>query len=87
MTAGDVAMQDAGEIAVQVLADPTKPVGDACNSDGTLKEADEMEWLHSPSSRPASLPPASEPVSAAVTENETSDAESVPIKRKVSSAY
>ncbi len=64
-------MQDARETSVQVLADPTKPVGDACNIDGTLKEADEMEWLHSPSSRPASLPPpseASEPFSAAVTE-------------------
>ena len=30
------------------LRDTTKPVGDACRDDGTLKDADEMEWPNSP---------------------------------------
>jgi hypothetical protein len=29
--------------------DTTKPDGDACREDGTLKEADEMVWPNSPS--------------------------------------
>ncbi len=28
--------------------DSTKPDGEACNNDGTLKDASELEWLHSP---------------------------------------
>jgi len=28
--------------------DPTKPIGEACNADGGLKEAHEIEWLHDP---------------------------------------
>jgi hypothetical protein len=31
------------------LKDASKPEGDACNPDGTLKDADKMEWLNSPS--------------------------------------
>jgi hypothetical protein len=31
------------------LKDPTKPGGDACREDGTLKDATEMIWLNSPS--------------------------------------
>ena len=27
----------------------SKPEGEACNPDGTLKDADKMEWLNSPS--------------------------------------
>jgi hypothetical protein len=27
----------------------SKPEGEACNPDGTLKDADTMEWLNSPS--------------------------------------
>jgi hypothetical protein len=30
------------------LRDVTKPVGDACRDDGTLKDADEMVWPNSP---------------------------------------
>ena len=30
------------------LRDATKPVGDACCDDGTLKDADEMIWPNSP---------------------------------------
>lgn len=30
------------------LKDTTKPDGEACNADGTLKDASEMEWLNSP---------------------------------------
>ena len=30
------------------LMDTSKPVGDACREDGTLKEASEMEWPDSP---------------------------------------
>ena len=29
--------------------DASKPDGDACRDDGTLKDADEMEWPNSPS--------------------------------------
>jgi hypothetical protein len=29
--------------------DASKPEGEACNPDGTLKDADKMEWLNSPS--------------------------------------
>jgi hypothetical protein len=28
--------------------DTSKPVGDACRDDGTLKDAKEMDWLNSP---------------------------------------
>ena len=31
------------------LKDPTKPDGEACNNDRTLKNASELEWLDSPS--------------------------------------
>ena len=30
------------------LRDMTKPVGNACRDDGTLKDADELEWPDSP---------------------------------------
>lgn len=33
----------------QVYKDWTKPDGDACRPDGTLKDASEMEWPNSPS--------------------------------------
>jgi len=29
--------------------DTSKPDGEACNPDGTLKDAEEITWLHSPS--------------------------------------
>jgi len=31
--------------------DPTKSVGEACNEDGTLKDASELEWPYSPTER------------------------------------
>lgn len=31
------------------LKDASKPEGEACNPDGTLKDADKMEWPNSPS--------------------------------------
>ena len=31
------------------MRDMTKPVGDACHDDGTLKDADELVWPESPS--------------------------------------
>ena len=31
------------------LKDASKPDGEACRDDGTLKDAHEIEWLHSPS--------------------------------------
>lgn len=31
------------------LKDVSKPDGEACNDDGTLKDASEIEWAHSPS--------------------------------------
>lgn len=33
------------------LRDPTKPEGEACNADGTLKDASKLEWPESPSER------------------------------------
>ena len=32
-----------------VLKDVVKPDGDACNTDETLKDAQDIEWQHSPS--------------------------------------
>jgi len=34
---------------VTYLKDASKPDGEACCDDGTLKDASEMEWAHSPS--------------------------------------
>lgn len=36
-------------IDTRVQLDTTKPIGEACNADGTLKDASEISWLHSPS--------------------------------------
>ena len=33
----------------QVLKDVAKPNGEACNTDGTLKDAQDIEWQNSPS--------------------------------------
>ena len=33
----------------RVQQDTTKPFGEACNADGTLKDATEISWLNSPS--------------------------------------
>ena len=30
------------------LKDASKPEGEACNPDGTLKDANKMDWLNSP---------------------------------------
>jgi hypothetical protein len=30
------------------MKDPSKPDGEACNQDGTLKDASELEWPDSP---------------------------------------
>jgi hypothetical protein len=38
-----------------VLKDTSKPEGEACNADGTLKDAEQMQWLNSP----LDLPPPS----------------------------
>lgn len=43
-------------VAEHVFKDTTKPDGDACRPDGTLKDASEMEWLDSPSAVPVNLP-------------------------------
>jgi hypothetical protein len=37
-------------------SDSNKPVGEAVRSDGTLKEASEIEWLYSPSDETTPLP-------------------------------
>ena len=42
-------MPDTNERAKTYMRDVTKPVGDACRDDGTLKDADELEWPDSPS--------------------------------------
>jgi len=36
-------------INTSFLKDASKPEGEACNPDGSLKDADTMEWLNSPS--------------------------------------
>ena len=43
------------KIDTEVLHDATKPIGDACNADGTLKDASEIDWLHSPSDENSSF--------------------------------
>ena len=35
----------------------TKPVGDACRDDGTLKDASEMVWADSPTALEVEAPP------------------------------
>ena len=40
------------------LKDASKPEGEACNPDGTLKDADKIEWLNSPSDEAAPAAPA-----------------------------
>ena len=42
-------LPDTDERAKTYMRDLTKPVGDACRDDGTLKDADELEWPDSPS--------------------------------------
>ena len=37
------------KINIRAQNNVTKPVGEACNADGTLKEANEIVWLNSPS--------------------------------------
>ena len=32
--------------------DTSKPDGEACNPDGTLKDAEQIKWLNSPSDSP-----------------------------------
>lgn len=52
LTPRPVVSQDDNKHRVQgqlVYADPTKPLGEACNDDGTLKDAKDMVWLNSPS--------------------------------------
>ena len=39
-----------------IQKDITMPDGEACNADGTLKDAAEMIWLHSPGSKSSSIP-------------------------------
>ena len=42
------------------LKDTSKPNGDACQEDSTLKDADEMQWLDSPTGQNLSLAPSLE---------------------------
>lgn len=50
-------MQFGSDWVNRVQQDATKPIGEACNADGTLKEAREINWLDSPSDEtPPSLP-------------------------------
>ena len=41
-------LQDINEKGKTHMRDFTKPVGDACREDGTLKDASELEWPDSP---------------------------------------
>jgi hypothetical protein len=41
-------LQNTNEKEKTYMRDMTKPVGDACRDDGTLKDADELEWPDSP---------------------------------------
>ena len=40
----------------RIFQDRNMPDGDACRPDRTLKDASEMEWLHSPSQAQGNLP-------------------------------
>lgn len=57
-----------------VQKDVTKPDGEACNNDGTLKDASEITWLHSPGSSPVS--------SSKRGHNDSSDEDEVTSKKK-----
>ena len=46
-------------INTKYLKDATKPDGEACNADRTLKDASEMEWLNSPTDLVAPALPSS----------------------------
>ena len=56
----DEDMSDVGSSSNQqemtYLMDISKPEGDACRKDGTLKDADEMEWPNSPTEYNQPLP-------------------------------
>ena len=48
-TSNELPVSDTNEREKTYMRDMTKPVGDACRDDGTLKDADELEWPDSPS--------------------------------------
>ncbi|KAG2005512.1 hypothetical protein CC2G_001913 [Coprinopsis cinerea AmutBmut pab1-1] len=52
-----VAAAKAKPTKTKVVHDPTKPTGDAVGEDGFLKDAEDMQWDNSPSSRTSQLPP------------------------------
>ena len=59
-----------------IQKDITKPDGEACNADGTLKDASEIEWLHSPGSK---SPPVS--LSKRARNDTSSDADGIAFKK------
>ncbi len=71
------------------LKDASKPEGEACNPDGTLKDADKIEWLNSPSDEaaPAAPLPSENPSKHAVhvyDDVDESDDKRVTKRRRVS---
>lgn len=52
---------DSNENGKTYSRDMTKPIGDACRDDGTLKDANEIEWVHSPTKVTSSEPPPESP--------------------------
>ena len=44
------------QIDTQVQHNSTKPIGETCNADGTLKDASKIKWLDSPSDETPPVP-------------------------------
>ena len=66
-------------ITMAFLKDASKPEGEACSPDGTLKDADMIEWLNSPSDL---VPPSLENFSKHVIDYEIDDDDAPVIKRR-----
>ena len=66
-------------ITTAFLKDASKPKGEACNPDGTLKDADKVEWLNSPLDL---VPPSLENFSKHVIDDEINDDDAPVTKRR-----
>ena len=66
------------------LRDASKPEGEACNPDGTLKDADKMEWLNSPSDSAPAAPFENHNEDVLHVVDDATDDERVPKRRRVS---
>jgi len=69
---------DTNENGKTYSRDMTKPVGDACRDDGTLKDAHEIVWQHSPTKATSSEPPKKSRESSELSDMYISDRHDLP---------